>query len=594
MNEQEKMPYRRQPKTLESLSLRQVCEHLHQMCRQLQTFSQNMSSEWAFSFAKQILRPYYVNAIPASLRSRIIEETSKMLYTPTSGGSFLNSGPAPLYLLTVLLGHDIKQLRVNLCCYYGCSHQTLLLDLLASEGKGIQTLELARSALLTLEPNHFNSALLNMKNLLSLTLRNIASDQILEIIGKACTKLEILDVACSKQVTDEGLRQLLTEKELRDNEMDTSPESTNWTKLKALVSKLKSRPCTRSTAKKKKNLRLSSLQYHESRNPICKTLKVLNIANTSVTHAGVMKALLMLSKLESLAEYNHMGGVVEMMNVLNDDVLLSLTQARSCKTSDAHLELLAQLCPRIEMLHIFEPLHPPEMLKLFPCVTSLRIHGIPVDNIWLNNFYEYLRTNGSQLQELHLHVIRKIAILTIDLKHIFNNCSNLRQLMTDGSNIIWSEGPDPSPLRDLQKVRLGHEVYALALTKILSLAPQLTTLHIHRCPDLNSSHFKQFFTKPLRFGKNYKLTDKIENSLVQNLSCFFIYETNNISEKTVLDIINNWRSLKKIGNLSTWGLSFSGITVLKGSLEDANLDLELCNGSHWFWSSCIHSNLNTM
>ncbi|KAK2583718.1 hypothetical protein KPH14_009638 [Odynerus spinipes] len=234
------MPGHRQPNSLEGLSLGRVCQQLDGTCRRLQVLSQESSAAQVLAFAKQTIRPYYINALPARLRSQVIEETSRMLYGPSSDGSTLISGPAPLYLLALLLGHDIKQLKVNLCCYYGCSHQTSLLKLLASEGIGLESLELARSALLRLDCKLLRSALLNMKNLLSLTLRNIASDAVLQVIGKACPKLVILDVACSRQVTDAGLKQLLLQVELRDKAPHTTTqEPTSWSKLKTLLSRLK-------------------------------------------------------------------------------------------------------------------------------------------------------------------------------------------------------------------------------------------------------------------------------------------------------------------------------------------------------------------
>ncbi|XP_043495733.1 uncharacterized protein LOC122519958 [Polistes fuscatus] len=582
------MPDRRQPKTLEGLSLREICQHLDGLCRRLQVLSQKTSSAQVLAYAKQVIRPYYINALPASLRTQVIEETSRMLYGPSLDGSSLISGPAPLYLLALLLNHDIKQLKVNLCCYYGCSHQTSLLKLLASEGTGLESLELARSALLRLDCRLLRSALLNMENLLSLTLRNIANDAVLQVIGKTCPKLVHLDIACSKQVTDAGLKQLLLEVELKDKATITSTQEppNSWFKLKTLMmNRLKTKPGARSRKKDKENV---LLEYYENRNSICDTLKVLNIANTTVTCSGVILALVYISNLESLAEYNHMGSVVERMNkgFIEFEAPLALTQARSTKTTLERLELLAQACPRVETLHIFEPNHPPKALRLFPCVTSLSIHSIPVENGWINGFYEYLRTDGTNFKELNLHVAQRNHVLTIDLKKIFSSCPNLRKLMIDGSIVVWSAGPDPPPLKYLKKVRLGHKVTALVIIKILSLVPELTTLHIHSCSDLTNEHLEKLLTTPL-WPQSYEETGRTENSLVQNLSCFYIYEASRVSAPTVLNIFYNCKRLRRIGNLNNWGLDCDGINMLRKTLAHANLDVDLCPGSHWFWSNCI-------
>ncbi|XP_012272213.1 uncharacterized protein LOC105695317 [Orussus abietinus] len=575
------MPGHRQPNSLEELSLGRVCQQLDGMCRRLQLLSQESSAAQVLAFAKQHIRPYYVNSLPARLRCQVIEETSKMLYGPSTDGSTLISGPAPLYLLALLLGHDIKQLRVNLCCYYGCSHQTSLLKLLATEGVGLESLELARSALLRLDCKLLRSALMSTKNLVSLTLRNIASDAVLQVVGRACPKLVVLDVACSRQVTDVGLKQLLLQVELRDKAPHVvMQEPTSWSRLKRLISKIK---VLNSKTKKKDKQMGVFLEYYESRNFLCDTLKVLNIANTSVTSIGVLLALSHVPKLESLAEYNHMGRVVEIMNrgVVDLKTPFSLTQARSCRTTTARLQLLAQACPRIEKLHISEPLHPPEALRLFPYVTSLSVNAIPPQREWFDGFYDYLRTNGQNLQELNLKVKQTENPVQMDLKEIFRNCPNLRTLTNDEANIFWSEGPDPPLLKQLKKVQLGKIVNATTIIKVLSLAPELTVLHVHSCFDLTDVHLEKLL------GSKSIHKDKSEVGLVQNLTCFYIYVASKVSAPTVLNMFKGCKKLRRIGNLANWGLDCDGVRTLRTTLAQANLDVDLCPGSHWFWSNCI-------
>ncbi|XP_076756707.1 uncharacterized protein LOC143426875 [Xylocopa sonorina] len=579
------MPGHRQPISLEGLSLGRVCQQLDGTCRRLQVLSQESSAAQVLAYAKQTIRPYYINTLPACLRSQVIEETSKMLYGPASDGSTLISGPAPLYLLALLLGHDIKQLKVNLCCYYGCSHQTSLLKLLATEGIGLESLELARAALLRLDCKLLRSALLNMKNLMSLTLRNIASDAVLQVVGKACPKLVHLDVACSRQVTDVGLKQLLLQVELRDKVPHaTMHEPTSWSRLKTLLSKLK----MKNSKSEKKDKQGVLLEYYESRNFLCDTLRVLNVANTGVTSAGVLLALVHVPKLESLAEYSHMGRVVEIMNrgLIGFKTPFSLTQARSYRTTPIRLELLAQACPRVEKLHILEPYHPPEALRLFPYVTSLSVHSIPSQWEWLNGFYDYLRTNGHNLRELNLRISQSENPIQVDLKEIFSSCPNLRTFTNDGSNIIWTEGADPPPLKYLKKIQLGRIVSAVAITKILSLAPELTALHVHSCFDLTNEHLEKLLSASSRHRSSRKY-DKCENSLIQNLTCFYIYEASKVSATTVLNMFKNCKRLRKIGNLANWGLDCEGVRMLRTTLTRANLDMDLCPGAHWFYGTCI-------
>lgn len=584
------MPGHRQPKSLEGLSLGRVCEQIDGTCRRLQMLSQRSSAAQTLAFAKRTIRPYYINALPARLRSQIIEETSRMLCLPLPDGSHLVSEPALLFLLALLLSHDIKQLKVYLCCYYGCSHQTSLLKLLASEGIGLESLHLIRSALLRLDCRLLRSALLNMKNLSRLTLRNIADDAMLQVIGRTCSRLVILDVACSRQVTDTGLKHLLLHVELRDKVRPVSgyQEHTSWSRLKRLLamwkmnsSKLKSKLKSEKTEKQS-----VLLEYYESKNPLCDTLRVLNVASTAVTTAGVLLALLHVPQLESLAEYNYLGRVMGILNkrCVVPKILLNLTEAASCRTTPTQLELLAQTCPRMRKLRIFEPYHPPQALRIFPHITSLNIHNVPAEREWLNGLYDYFRTNGRNLRELNIRMAQTETSLQMDLKEILSSCPNLRILINDGSNIIWLEGDDPPLLRYLRKIQLGCTVNALTITKVLSLAPELTALHVYSCFDLTNEHLEKLLKPSTKSTSDAFRNSDRRDDILQNLTCFYINEASQVSAAAVLNMFNSYKQLRQIGNLANWGLNCEDV---KTTSARTNLDIDLCSGTHWVWNNCI-------
>nr|XP_012235673.1 PREDICTED: uncharacterized protein LOC105679920 [Linepithema humile]XP_012235674.1 PREDICTED: uncharacterized protein LOC105679920 [Linepithema humile] len=583
------MPGNRQPDSLEGLSLGRVCRQLDGTCRRLQTLSQQSSTAQALDLAKRTIRPYYVNALSAHLRSQVIEETLRMLCSPSADGSTLVSPPTAVYLLALLLARDIKRLRVHLCCYYGCSHQTFLLKLLASEGVGLESLDLARSALLRLDCKLLHSALLNMRSLSSLTLRNIASDLVLQIVGRACPGLVILDVACSRQVTDAGLKQLLLQVELRDkvaghgSRIRSPQECTSWSRLKRLLATWKTK-----NAKSRGKERDVLLEYCESRNSLCDTLRVLNVANTAVTSAGVLLALMHIPQLASLAQYSHMGRVVELMSEEFVDLStpLSLTQARSCRTTPARLKLLARACPKLTKLHISDPHHSPEALRLFSRVTSLSVHGVPAEREWLDGFHSYLRAHGRNLRELSFRMAQsESGSLQVDLREVLSNCSNLHTLVEDGPSVVWSDGHDPPPLRRLRRIQLGRAVNASAITKVLSLAPELTALHVHSCLDLTNEHLERLLKPPVKSRSGCKL-DKCVESL-QNLTCFYIYEASRISAITVLNTFHSCKQLKRFGNLTNWNMNCEDAKILKATLTRADINVDLCSGSHWFWNNCI-------
>lgn len=105
---------------------------------------------------------------------------------------------------------------------------TSILKLLATEGIGLKSLELYHPTLQQMDCKLLYAALLNIKNLLTLILRNIANNAILRIIGKACPKLVSLDVAYSKKVTDMGLKHLILQVELGDTVLEVQENPRKW------------------------------------------------------------------------------------------------------------------------------------------------------------------------------------------------------------------------------------------------------------------------------------------------------------------------------------------------------------------------------
>lgn len=158
-------------------------------------------------------------------------------------------------------------------------------------------------------------------------------------------------MAHSRQVTDNGVRDLLVSVELKDkgqNEADQgsreqqqkSPQ--RWNKFKMLAkfvpwmrndnsglcSHLSVLPraanlniwfhCLCVAEKQRKVL----LHYCERRNALCSTMHTFDISNTGVTSAGVLLALNHAPRLQSFGDYAHTGTALEALDktpVTQDD-----------------------------------------------------------------------------------------------------------------------------------------------------------------------------------------------------------------------------------------------------------------------------------
>ncbi|KAK7864099.1 hypothetical protein R5R35_002742 [Gryllus longicercus] len=610
------MPQHRQPLALLSLCYTQVATDLVSTCRLLQLVAQDSTATHALMLARRRLRSRYLANLPGSVRSRLIEEASRLLSAPTPDGSAIG-GPAPLYLLALLLAPDIHHLRVELCCYYGCSHQAALLRLLASEGRGLETLELARSALLRLDRSLLHSALISANSLRHLILRNIARDTIMQVIGSACHNLTVLDVSHSRQVTDGGLRHLFLQVELRDKsyEREESPctslpslsQSANssgscgnrgWGRLRILLRLFPWLRVNREGDSKVKDTSFL-LEYCERRNPLCESLQVLNVANTGVTSAGILLALHHIPRLQSLGEYGHMGRALEILHRAwsatswqgdeQSPPSFCLTAARSQRTTVQRLELLAMACPSLEKLTISEPHHPPSALELFSShLTTLHLHSVPNDIQWISGLYTFLATeHGRKLQNFSLRFFPHELTTPVDLGQIVLSCPNLQIFTEDGGDIDWKHDTSKESINllHLRQIQLGRTVTARALTELLKRAPALEIAHFYSCPDLKDHHIMRVTSSATN------LLDQSQRSSFSslNLQCFYIYEASHITAPAVVSLLASCEQLLSIGNLSNWGLDCEGLRRIHTTVLKHNLNLEINTGSHWFCSHCFPS-----
>lgn len=151
------MPCRYQPESLQDLSEARVVSDLVQKCYEVHELTHRVAGlataqTTTIAFARNRIRPYWNTAVPASVRRRLLNKSMDTLATAVREGhsNSVVTDNVPLYLLNVMLDANIRELRVQLCCYYGCSHQTALLRLLAAEGTGVESLELVRPTLLRL------------------------------------------------------------------------------------------------------------------------------------------------------------------------------------------------------------------------------------------------------------------------------------------------------------------------------------------------------------------------------------------------------------------------------------------------------------
>ncbi len=324
---------------------------------------------------------------------------------------------------------------------------------------------------------------------------------------------------------------------------------------------------------------MTILEYCELRNNLCSTLKYLNIANTGVTNAGILLAILHVPGLESLGEYCHIGRALELLEQTVPNIcdhFFQLKCVNSSRTSQHGLELISERFPELRKLKITEPLFLPKSLFIVPnSVVSLNLQSIPSTDQWLQSIFEYLSgSQGQALEELSLRFFPGDVLPAIDLNEFLPNCRNLRTLNLDGAHINWeSEKPSVPAMEYLQKVQLGKVITTGAVQKILKHCPALQIVHIYSCNHLAVDD----------------IFDSKDRSRIQNsqIECFYMYETTCLTKDALQKIIDTLPNLKRIGNIRSCGLGTEDIQSLAAWIARNNFDVKLLAGSHWFSSSCF-------
>lgn len=316
------------------------------------------------------------------------------------------------------------------------------------------------------------------------------------------------------------------------------------------------------------------LQNCGSRNQLCQSLRVLNIANTAVASTGVVLALRSAPSLQSLGDYCHMGRALEMYDkACSPSKLpqLKLLTARSSRTNVHRLQLLAAACPELQRLSLSEPHLTPETLSTLPTtITSLTLHGVPNSPGWTAKLLEFLEgPHGNNLKELVIRFFLPEFLTQLDLGSVLSNCQNLRSFIVDGANVDWITEIDHLRLSKLEKIHLGKSVTAKAVTNLMKCAPNLTRVHFYSCLGLVDADLL-----------------KVKH---EHLECFYIYEASCISLGIVHSLLRNCPSLQGTGNLNNWGHTCTDVRPVLTFIKDNNLELQLQTGSHWFCSSCFTS-----
>jgi len=598
-------------------------------------------SQQTLNIVRSKLRPYFIEYLPASLRATLLEETgAHLLEKSLAAGVDCDYGKSVLHLLYLLLSPDVRKLKVTLCCYYGCRDLESVLRCIKKNGVSLEYLELARSSLLRMDPLQFRNVLTSATKLTTLVVRNICSDAMLKLIGAHCTTLQVLIIANSKQVTDFGIESLCCRVSIKDKvDGDVSDKGDGLLGLSRQTGermgeetfKLVQHPlllheefsrsvdslgCVGfSTWRAFRNrfqtcLKQGStggygsgqhevlVEVKQVLQPICLSLRTLDITDTSITNVGLHMLCRKIQNLNSLGEYSISDSFLRSLCVVSSLQMdkFPLLSLHARKVSYTGMYNLVHVFGNIKSLTCWEPMFDIWDLSYLPILRHLTLIRVRYSEPVLSSIIHYFENckGAKHLEKICLEFIvqdqdsQDIPVLYIpevDVSKIFHRCEALKVFIIEFKDSLqatpslgYSSYNNPRNVmracfQSLAHVQFGQMVQNSVVSVILGNCPNLVNFHANHCPDLGDSNLSEAL--PIeKAGSRGKLR------------CFYIYEAPLLTENSFYTILEAFPNLSQFGNLSRWRVNCEGIQQIVRSIRDTNLEVEILCGSHWFQSSC--------
>ncbi len=392
----------KQPKSLYQLCHQWFSEYL---CEKVVSvgYGDAARCNHALSNVRQRLRPFFIEHLPAMVRTTLLHDTGELLFHRAQlAGVDCDYGRSLLYLLYLLFTREVRSLKVTLCCYYGCRDMEGALRCIKKHGGSLERLQLCRSSLLRMDPLLFRNVLTSATHLSSLSVRNICSDAMLKLIGTHSRALRHLDIASSKQVSDAGIESLCCQVHVVDGVgmgangigvggtslMQPPPTSSltvqedyssgaaessmgcaaipSWRDLRDRMRHClgddrgggSSGGCGNGDDGGADGIIVASsgcsseclVSVRHVLHPLCHTLLSLDLTDTSVTNAGLLLLLRKVPRLTSLGEYT-----------VSDHFLrttagrFALTSAHTRKLSSTGAHRMTKVLPKLNSLTCWQP-----------------------------------------------------------------------------------------------------------------------------------------------------------------------------------------------------------------------------------------------
>lgn len=349
--------------------------------------------------------------------------------------------------------------------------------------------------------------------------------------------------------------------------------------------------------------------------PLCSTLTVLDITDTSVTNYGLLTILRRMPQVHSLGEFSISDAFLRSLCVVTslkmDKFGLHVLHTR--KISSVGIYNMVHVFPHVRSFTCWDPQFDISDMSYFGHLRHLTLLRIPYSENALHQIMRYIERNDTSSAALQLPANRLLlervclefvmqddylvpnnaggglGFVEFNLARIFGRCKGLRVFSVDfkeglmatppvgysclasGSGALTNSRPNSRTALDtLVYVQLGQVVQNCAVTVILQYSPHLKQFHCNMCPDLQDIDIAACVARSVNEGA---------------LECFYVYEAPRLTFDSFQMLVEGFPSLQRFGNLTRWAINCEGMQQVVHSIRDNNLDVEILCGSHWFSST---------
>ncbi|XP_063229835.1 uncharacterized protein LOC134534980 [Bacillus rossius redtenbacheri] len=352
---------------------------------------------------------------------------------------------------------------------------------------------------------HIVCGVISMKNLTSLCLCFDCTDHILTVVSQNCSRLQSLDVTASRSVTDRSVNALLA----------------------------------------------------------CRQLSELYINRTSVSVEGYAVLLTGLRRLEDLGRCDELGVVLERIKLFfRSSSPLGLRMFESRDVTSRHLHLLVEMCPYVTHVSLYHDEQVSD-LTILASLENLSELKLSACDFFTDKVDVLLERKGHDITCLHLEHVEEID--TNALMHIGRFCPNVRKLAF--INCEFPERlPVPAPRLSAPPFQRLEQVEC-----VVESAPGHLELLLSSCGRI----------RRIRLGSSTGIGDAVMARVLRRnpmprLEELRILHSEQLGMQTVRLLLKSCGSLRVLSELESWqGISAAELALFRQYLRENNIQLDV-------------------